>query len=412
MRRSRVWARLLGVEKTVVEDVQFDEVEGALVVSVRPRKKERSRCGLCHRRCSRHDQGEGRRRWRALDLGVVRSYLEADSPRVCCPEHGVVVAAVPWARHRARFTRYFDDTVAWLATNCSKSAVKELMRIAWRTVGRIIERVADEARERLDLLAGLRRIGIDEISYRKGHRYLTVVVDHDRRRLVWAAPGRDMATVQSFFDALGPEGCAAIQEVSADGGTWISNVVTRRCPQAKLCMDPFHVVQWATDALDKVRRAVWNEARRSGQSAQAKDLKGARFALWKNPEDLTERQQARLAAIQATNRPLYRAYLLKEQLRQVFQLKGERGIELLKEWLAWASRSRLEPFVKLARTIREYRPAIHDALRLGLSNALVESTNTKIRLIARRAFGFHSPQALIALAMLDLAGLCPPLPGR
>ena len=128
----------------------------------------------------------------------------------------MVVAAVPWARHKARFSRYFDDTVAWLATNCSKSAVQELMRISWRTSGRIIERVADEARERIDLLAGLRRIGIDEISYRKGHRYLTVVVDHDRRRLVWAAPGRDKATVHSFFDALGPECCTAIQEVSAE----------------------------------------------------------------------------------------------------------------------------------------------------------------------------------------------------
>lgn len=412
MRTSIVWARLLGVEKTVIEDVQFDEAAGVIVVSVRPRKKERNRCGICHRRCSQYDRGEGRRRWRALDLGVIRAYMEADSPRVCCPEHGVVVAAVPWARHKARFSRYFDDTVAWLATNCSKSAVQELMRISWRTAGRIIERVADEARERIDLLAGLRRIGIDEISYRKGHRYLTVVVDHDRRRLVWAAPGRDKATVHSFFDALGPECCTAIQEVSADGGTWISNVVTERCPQAKLCMDPFHVVQWATNALDEVRRTVWNEARHQGQTAQAKDLKGARFALWKNPENLTERQQAKLATVQVTNKPLYRAYLLKEQLRQVFQLKGERGMQLLKEWLAWASRSRLAPFVKLARTIREYLPAIHDALRLGLSNALVESTNTKIRLIARRAFGFHSPHALIAMAMLTLSGLCPHLPGR
>jgi len=412
MRGSRVWARLLGVEKTVVEDVEFDEVEGAIVVSVRPKKSERARCGECHRRSPKYDQGEGRRRWRAPDLGVVQAYLEADSPRVCCPVHGVVVAAVPWARHKARFTRYFDDMVAWLATNCSKSAVKELMRTSWRTVGRIIERVGAEARERVDLLGGLRRIGIDEISYRKGHRYLTVVVDHDRRRLVWAAPGRDMATVHRFFDALGPEGCAAIQQVSADGGSWISGVVKSRCPQAKLCMDPFHVVQWATDALDEVRRSVWNEARRSGQSAQAKDLKGARFALWKKPEDLTDRQQGKLASIQATNKPLYRAYLLKEQLRQVFVIKGEQGIELLKTWLAWACRCRIEPFVKLSRTIRAYLPAIHEALRLGLSNALTESTNTKIRLIARRAFGFHSPQALIALAMLDLAGLCPPLPGR
>ncbi|MBU1676491.1 ISL3 family transposase [bacterium] len=412
MRTSRLWARLLGVEKTVIEDVQFDVNEDAIIASVRPKKSECDRCGECHRRSPKYDRGAGRRRWRIMDLGTMKAYLEADSPRVCCPVHGVVVAAVPWARHAARFTQFFDDIVAWLATNCSKSAVQELMRISWRTVGRIIERVGAEARERVDLLGGLRRIGIDEISYRKGHRYITVVVDHDSRRLVWAAPGRDMATVNRFFDALGPEGCAAIEQVSADGGSWISSVVNTRCPQAKLCMDPFHVVQWATDALDQVRRAVWNDARNSGQKAQAKDLKGARFALWKNPEDLTDRQQGKLASIQATNKPLYRAYLLKEQLRQVFVVQGERGIQLLKKWLAWACRCRIEPFVKLSRTIREYLPAIHEALRLGLSNALTESTNTKIRLIARRAFGFHSPEALIALAMLDLAGLCPPLPGR
>jgi len=222
MRGSGVWARLLGVEKTVVEDVQYDEMAGAIVVSVRPVNSECDRCGECHRRCPKYDQGKGRRRWRCLDLGVVQAYLEADSPRVCCPEHGVVVAAVPWARHRARFTRYFDDTVAWLATNRSKSAVRELMRIAWRTAGGIIEGVADEARERIDLLAGLRRIGIDEISYRKGHRYLTVVVDHVRRRLVWAAPGRDKATVHRSFEDLGPQGCAALQEISADGAPWIA----------------------------------------------------------------------------------------------------------------------------------------------------------------------------------------------
>lgn len=412
MRTSTLWARLLGVEKTVIEDVQFDAIEDVIIASVRPKKSECDRCGECHRRSPKYDRGEGRRRWRIMDLGTMKAYLEADSPRVCCPVHGVVVAAVPWARHAARFTQFFDDMVAWLATNCSKSAVQELMRISWRTVGRIIERVGAEARERVDLLGGLRRIGIDEISYRKGHRYITVVVDHDSRRLVWAAPGRDMATVNRFFDALGAEGCAAIEQVSADGGSWISGVVKARCPQAKLCMDPFHVVQWATDALDQVRRAVWNDARKAGQKAQAKDLKGARFALWKNPEDLTDHQKGKLAAIQATNKPLYRAYLLKEQLRQVFVVKGEQGIELLKSWLAWACRCRIEPFVKLSRTLREYLPAIHEALRLGLSNALTESTNTKIRLIARRAFGFHSPQALIALAMLDLAGLCPPLPGR
>ena len=130
MRSARLWARLLGVEGTVVEDVDFDE-SGALVVSVRPRARERRRCGVCRRRCPGYDAGEGRRRWRTRDLGAARCYLEAEAPRVSCRRHGVVVAAVPWARHDARFTRSFEDQVAWLACQCSKRAVSELMRIAW-----------------------------------------------------------------------------------------------------------------------------------------------------------------------------------------------------------------------------------------------------------------------------------------
>ena len=170
------------------------------------------------------------------------------------------------------------------------------------------------------------------------------------------------------------------------------------------------MIQLATDALDEVRREVWNEARRAGQTALAKDLKGARFALWKNPENLTARQQAKLSDVQATNKALYRAYLLKEQLRQIYQLPPRAAIALLERWLAWARRSRLPAFVKLARTITDQRAGILAAIEHGLSNARIEQVNTQIRLIARRAFGFHSAGALIALAMLTLAGLCPSLP--
>jgi transposase len=187
------------VEKTVIEEIEFDEVAGVLVGRVRPARGSAGRCGVCRRRCGRYDAGEGRRRWRALDLGTLPAVLEADAPRVSCPEHGVVVAHVPWARHGAGHTFGFDDTVAWLATQTSKSAVTELMRIAWRTVGSIVARVWADTEMLHDRFAGLRRLGIDEISYKRGHRYLTVVIDHDSGRLVWAAPGRDMATLQTFF---------------------------------------------------------------------------------------------------------------------------------------------------------------------------------------------------------------------
>jgi len=412
VRSARVWKRLLGVEHTVVEQVLFDEDAQAVVACVRPTRSRRRRCPLCARRCPGYDQGEGRRRWRALDLGVVQAFLEADAPRVCCREHGVIVAGVPWARPGAWFTRGLEDTAAWLAVHTSRSAVGELLRIAWRTVGRVCARVAAEQAAKVDRFQGLRRIGIDEISYKKGHRYLTVVVDHDSGRLVWAAPGRDEATLERFFDTLGEDRAAKLTHLSADAAAWIANVAARRCPQAIVCLDPFHVVKWATDALDQVRRQTWNTARRAGETAVAKELKDARFALWKNPQDLTRRQHAKLARIAEVNRALYRAYLLKEELRLVFRIKGPHAVALLDAWLSWARRCRIPAFVKLAKTVAAHRAQIVAALLHGLSNARVESVNTKLRVLTRLAFGFRSPDALIGLAMLSVGGLCPDLPGR
>ncbi|MGH3503650.1 MAG: ISL3 family transposase [Nocardioidaceae bacterium] len=419
MQNAILWRGLLGVEETVVEGVEFDEVKELLVAHVRPRKGATRRCGRCRRRGVWYDNGEGRRRWRGLDFATVPVWLEADAPRVVCPAHGVVVAHVPWARHGAGHTAGFDEQVAWLATKCSKSAITELMRIAWRTVGSIITRVWVDVEALYDRFAGLSRIGIDEISYKRGHRYLTVVVDHDTGRLVWAAPGRDKATLATFFDALGAERCAQITHVSADGADWISTVVAQRCPNAVRCADPFHIVKWATEALDEARRSAWNTARgatgrrKAGRATgEAKKLKNSRYALWKNPDNLTEKQQAKLDWIVKTDPRLHRAYLLKEGLRLVFQLPYTEATEALDRWISWARRCRIPEFVTLQRRIVKHRASILAAIEHGLSNGRIESVNTKIRLITRIAFGFRSPQTLIALAMLSLGGHPPILPGR
>jgi len=400
---------LLGVERAVVEDVRLEDDE-TIVVSVRPTARERQRCGVCGRRCPREDAGEGRRQWRALDLGTTLAYLEADAPRVRCKRHEVVVARVPWARHNSRFTTAFEDQVCWLAVNVSKKAVAELMRIAWRTVGGICKRVADEELAQRDQFAGLKRIGIDDFAHRRGHRYLTGVVDHDTGRLVWAAPGRDRQTVEKFLELLGPERCDQIELVSCDMAESIASAIAAHCPNAIRCVDPFHVIQLATDALDEIRREVWNQARRAGHQQAAKDVKGARYALWKNPAKLTEHQKVKLAEIQQTNKPLYRAYLISQQLREIYRVPHEEAVSLLDAWLAWARRCRLAPFVKLAKTITRQRAGIEAAIKHGLSNARTEQINTQLRLITRRAYGFHTPEALIALAMLSLGDLCPPLP--
>lgn len=409
-----VWKRLVGVEATVIEGVglEGDSGDEVVVVRVRPTKARQGRCPTCGRRCGGYDRGSGRRRWRASDLGSPMVFLEADAPRVRCRHHGVVTAALPWARPGARFTTGFEDTCAWLAAHTAAATVAEFLRTSWRSVTGIVERVVADRLDGGDRFAGVRRIGIDEIAHRKGHRYLTAVTDHDTGRLIWAAPGRDTATVEAFFDALGPERAAQVSHVTADGAEWIHAAVRAKAPQAVICLDAFHTVMWATKALDEVRRSLAADLRRAGAADAANDLKGTRWALIKNPADLTVNQRTTIAGLAKLNSGLYRAYLLKEQLRAVFAAKGHHGKVLLAGWPSWAKRSQLEPFVKLAKTIEHYKPLILATLEHELSNARAEATNVHLRVLTRRAYGFQTPEALIAMAMLTRGGCCPDLPGR
>ena len=435
---KKLWRHVLGLatfgRSVVLEAVEFDAEAHEIVATVRQRRNAPSRCGVCGRRSPGYDRGRsdgGPRRWRGLDLGTVRVFLEAEMVRVRCRDHGVVAAQVRWARHGARHTRDFEDTVGWLATATSKTTITELFRIGWRTVGGIVTRIQGEIDTSVDRLDGLRRIGIDEISYKRGHRYLSIVVDHDTGRLVWAGVGRDRATLAKFFELVGEDRCAQISHVSADAADWIADAVAAHCPNAVRCADPFHVVAWATDALDQLRRQAWNDARALARTEpargrgrpradaaprpgtnRARGLKGARYALWKNPENLTPNQQAKLAWVAKTDPRLHRGYLLKEGLRFVFQIKGQAGKDALDRWLAWAQRCRIPTFVELGRKIRKHRAAINATLEHRLSQGLIESTNTKIRVLTRMAYGFKSPEALIALALLALGGHRPHLPGR
>ena len=430
MRELSLWRVLLGIEDSVVEDIEFDESAGEVIAHVRPVARWRGRCGRCRRRARIYDEGRGRRRWRGLDLGTVTAFVEADSPRVNCPAHGVVVAHVPWARHDAGHTLGFDQTVAWLATVTSKQAVTELMRIAWRTVGAIIARVWADTGGLVDRFVGLARIGIDEVSYRRGHLFLTVVIDHDTGHVIWVGVGQSKATLQRFFDVLGPDRCRQITHVSADSAAYIADTVATNCPEAVQVADPFHVVKWANDALGELRLQAWRDARRAVAAGPrrrgrppkndpprpaadlVKQLSRARYALWKNPENLTTRQQAKLEWIAKTDPRLFRGYQLKEGLRTVFKLPADEAADALDRWCRSAAASRLPQFVDLQATVRRQRGPILAAIEHGLSNARTEAVNTKIRLRTRMAFGFKNPDALIALIMLSLSGHRPTLPGR
>lgn len=395
-----------------VSDVTFDAK--GVIVTLRLRRRRRRVCSLCGQ-TGRHLEIVDYRtkRWRHLDLGANRCILECELRRLRCPDCGVRYEAVRWARPGSPYTRDFEDVVAFLAQQMAKTPIRRLMRIAWDSVGDIITRVVadqfDESR-----LSGLVLIGVDEIAYRRGQRYLTCVADHERGRIVWAKPGRDARTLQAFFELLGDRR-HSIRAISIDmsaGYENAINAVAERDPRfaPQVVFDPFHVCQLASRAVDDVRRAEWNEHGKSKTSG-GRWIKHARWSLLKAPERQTDAQLARLAEVAATNKRLYRAFLLKEELRLLYHLPDpERAPEHLQAWLAWASRSQLKPFVKLARTIRRHRDGILAAVRLGLSNARLEGLNSKLRLISHRSYGLHGPEPLINLIYLCAGGIHIDLP--
>lgn len=411
MRVTTAFKRLLRLDGVNVSSVIFGAGAITVVVVLRRRRLVCPHCG--HKTRFRYDTRPGPSRWRHLDLGVWRVEVEATLRRLRCPSHGVVVEAVPFARPGAHLTRDFDDLVAWLATRMDKSAIARLCRVSWRTVGRACERVVATELDpgRLD---GLFRIGVDEISWRKHHKYLTLVVDHDRGVVIWGAQGRDAKTLDGFFTELGEARSAQIQAVSLDlGPAYLKSVRAEgHAPQAVVCADVFHVVKLAGDALDEVRRDLWQQLRRLPDDRWARDFKGSRWALLKNPEDLTDRQAGQLATIRRTRGGIWRAYEMKEQFRAIFagDLTRDQAAALLDRWCARAQRSRLAPFIRCARTMRQRRDLILNAVEHGISNGRVEGLNTKVRLIVRRAYGFHTADAALALVMLGAGPLDLKLP--
>lgn len=310
--------------------------------------------------------------------------------------------AVPWASTDSGCTRDFEDLVAWLAQQMNTTRIAELMRIGWDSVGRIAERVVAEYLDggRLD---GLARLGVDEIHHAHGHQFLTCIADHDSGRVVWAQPGRCAASWQAFFEALSEQQRASIKVISMDMSAGYEKAVrdtfTDAENQPAVAFDPFHVIQLGGRAVDQVRRQLYNEHGRSS-SEHGKWIKGARYSLLKRPENQTVRQLATLHEVQITNKPLYRAFLLLHELRGVYEVPAEQPADALDAWVAWASRSKLKPFVKLARTIRKHKSGILAAIELGISNGRLEGLNSKIRLLSHRAYGFHSTDALIAMIYL------------
>ena len=406
MRVTTLLRRLLRVICLVVVAFRFED--GDLVVSVRPAWR-RPRCGECHGKASGYDTLVQPRRWRALPWGPVVVWLEYRMRRVECPTCGVRVERVPWAELGSRFTADFEEMAAYLAQLTDQTAVTKLLGLSWRAVGHIIERVVSDRLDP-DRLADLRRIGIDEFSYRRGQTYLTIVVDHDRQRVVWAAPGRGADALRAFFDALGPERTARLRTIRIDMAGGYLKAIGERAPGAQIIFDRFHAERLAGDAVDQVRRALWRDFRGCPEGT---GIKHSRWALLRRPWNRTDRDDDKLWEVQRTNRPLYRASLLNATLADALdQRDPERARDALREWLSWAQRCRLAPFVRVARTIRKHLDGILAYVDERLTNGIVEGFNNRLRMVCRRAFGFHSERPVISMLFLCCGRipLSPPLP--
>jgi transposase len=428
VRVTAAFSRLLCLKGVWIRKVTFEP--GKVVVEVALRRK-RLHCPLCgYSTRARKDTRPVDSVWRHLDLATWRLEIRARRRRLDCPEHGVHTEGVPFARPGSEFTRDFECLVAWLATRTDKTTLKRLVRIDWGTVGRIIKRVcADELDP--DRLKGLFDIGMDEVSWRKQHRYLTLVVDHQRRCVVWGTKGSGENAGDRFFAELDPELATDRQEpeppaiqhespepsdpeqhvgeraselraISLDMGPGYAKSARTHAPQAVICIDPYHVVALANKALDEVRRDYWNQLRQLGDQDAAKRFKDARWALLKNPKNLTDKQAATYRKLRNTGGEVWLAYTLKEALRGIFTpgLTLEDVTALIERFLSRAARSRLDPFIRLGQTIRKHRDGILAAIRLGINQGRTEALNNKIRLITRRAYGFHTADAALALVLL------------
>ena len=402
MRVSTAFNRMLDLPGAVVTGVAFEP--SAVVVSVR-RRARRHRCP-CGRVAAGYDRST--RRWRHLDVAASKLWIEAEIWRVDCRTCGRVrTETVPWARPGARLSRDLEDLIAWLCQRTDKTSICRLLRVAWDTVQAVVTRVVAEHLDdrRLD---GVFHIGVDEISYKRGHQYLTVVADHTTGRVLHVAEGRSHAALNSFFKLLGPQRCAQVQAISMDMAHIWRQPCADHIPQAAICFDPFHVVRLGNLALDAVYK---NQSRQHGTGTGDRDWRRTRFALRAGAERLGEDHHALLRRLRRNRYALWRAWELKERLRDLYRtIDPTIARTHLTAWCRSAERSNLLPVRNLARQIRRHFDGIVNAVEIGISNSRLEGINAKIRLINRRGYGHPKAENLAAMIHLCLGGITIPLP--
>jgi len=367
--------------------VRVREEADVLVGEVERCAHRKLRCG----RCGLEAKGtkgrvEGPRRWRDLSMGRKWLVIAYWPYRVVCAVCGVSVEGVPWAERWARVTRRLAEAVAAMTKDRDWKATAAHFALNWKTVLSAVKRTVERGLAKRRLKA-IRWIGMDEVSRKKGHHYLTLVYDLERQQLLWVGEGRSEETVKGFFAWLGLRRCRHLKVVCMDMWRPYLNAVREGAPQATVAFDRFHLVRHLNEAVDDVRRGLVRKLKAPFRAL----VKGTRFVLLKNPWNLTPRQRQQLNALVRQNSPLSRAWYLKEDFQRFFDYTREGWARKhLDHWLQWAARSRLAPFKKLARLVREHLDGILAWTKIRVTNGALEGMNNKVKLVSHRAFGFRN----------------------
>ena len=362
-----------------------------LIAQLAADRRYAPRCSRCGQP-ARYRDTRAVREFRHVPLWGIPVVLRYRPRRVIgrrCP--GVSIEQIPWASGKHRFTRELMVTLATWARTLPWTQVAKLFDCAWGTVSAAVKDAVAYGLANRDL-GELTHIGIDEISRKRGHVYVTNVYDLITKRLIWSGEGRSEDTLRTFFDFLGPERIANLRGICCDMWQPYIDVIKGRAPQAVLVFDKFHIVRHLMDAVDQIRR---DEIREKG--AEFKQLVARTRYVWlKNPWNLTDKQAARLSQLESLNLKINRAYLLKEAFREFWNYhRAGWALRYLKRWFWWATHSRLPPMRDFAWMLRRHEEGILNYFRVPIHNGTVEGLNNKAKIVIHKAYGFRTAQTYI-----------------
>ena len=375
-----------------VEGCCFDEKASRLDIHLNFPRGSSFKCPVCQTAGKVHDTLE--KTWRHLNFFQHETHLHARTPRVDCAQCGVHLVAVPWARPGSGFTLLFEALALVLVQSMPVSAAARVVGEHDTLLWRIATHYVDQARAKEDF-SGVGKVGVDETASRRGHKYVSIFVDVVRRKVLFATPGKDAATVAAFASDLKAHGGApeAVTEASADMSKAFSNGIAESLPNAKVTFDKFHVVKLVNDAVDEVRRL---------EQKTTPELKKSRYVWLKNPENLTAGQWEKFDGLDVVNSNLKtaRAYAIRLSFQELFNQPADLAKPYLDKWYYWATHSRLAPMVRVARTIREHQDGILRWFTSGVNNGILEGINSLIQAAKAKARGYRSDKNLITMIYL------------